>query len=83
MTLGDKKYSRRVRHYREGYMSVSVYKNVFEFGEIFDIVIHRKIRGEDGKNIYKRGANLKPTDLPILCKLLDEARRYVEAEIAE
>lgn len=76
---GPKKYSRMVRMYKEGYISVAIYKNVYEKKTYFDIVIYRKIRLPDGSNDFKRGANLKPEDLPILADLLDEANDYLAA----
>jgi hypothetical protein len=70
---GRIKYSRRVRFYREQSVSVSVYLNVHEDGrKFYDTVVHRKVREE-----WKRGANLKPEDLPALMNLLQEAQDYL------
>lgn len=80
----QKKYSRLLRKYKEGYVSVSVYLNVNGDGKrYYDTVIHRKIRNSkmpDGIE-WKRGTNLKPQDLPILERLLGEARLFLEAEM--
>lgn len=75
-------FSRRVRMYREGYVSVCVYLNVRRDGkEFYDTVIYRKIKNGNGDK-WERGANLKPSDLPVIIKLLDEANEYLEAELS-
>ena len=76
--LGRKRYGRMVRMFREGFLSVCVYKNVYENRTFFDVVVYRKIRTKDGYD-YKRGTNLKPADLPILSKLLSEVQDFVSA----
>ena len=76
---GKKKYGRLVRLFREGYISIAIYKNAYEQGKIFyDIVVYRKIR-MNGSTKYKRGANLKPQDLPHLQNLLRDAQDYVDS----
>lgn len=75
---GDKKYSRMVRMLRKDFMSVCIYKNVFEYRTFYDTVCYRKIKVH-GKAEYKRGANLKPTDLLILAELLEEAHDLIES----
>lgn len=79
---GRKRYGRMSRMFREGYLSVCVYKNVYERRTFFDIVIYRKIKLTEGYN-YKRGANLKPTDLPVLEKLLGEVQDFLAATNSE
>jgi len=75
---GRKKYGRLVRMFREGFISVAIYKNVFEKRTFFDIVIYRKIRVGDGYD-YRRGANLKPADIPALIILLREVDDHLRA----
>lgn len=84
-SVGDKKYSRLLRVFREGYISVVVYKNCHEYRTFFDTVIFRKIKVKcNGKrdlhngSMYKRGANLKPEDLPIVIRLLIEAAEFIK-----
>jgi hypothetical protein len=76
-TAGKKKYGRMVRMFREGYLSVCIYKNVFERKTFYDIVIYRKIKGSNGEYDYRRGTNLKPSDLPVLLTLVAEARDFL------
>ena len=64
--------------FREGYLSVCVYKNVYETRTFYDIVVYRKIKTAQGYD-YKRGANLKPTDIPVLCKLLADVQDFLAA----
>lgn len=83
MTKGPKnlKFSTRVRLYKEGYLSVCVYKNVTLRDDVYyDIVFFRKTKNGTGKQEFKRGANLKPGDLPILRRLLAEAEEFLAAE---
>jgi len=75
---GKKLYGKRVRMFREGYLSVLVYKNVYEQRTFYDWVIYRKIR-VNGKSIYKRGTNLKPCDIPDLEVLLSEVKQFLQA----
>ena len=76
------RYSQRVRMYKEGYVSVCVYKSVTHSGRVFhDTVIYRKVRNGNGKNEFQRGTNLKPEDLPILWRLLQEAHAFLETQI--
>lgn len=76
--FGRKKYGRLVRMFREGFISVAVYKNVFEKRTFYDIVIYRKIRVGSGYD-YRRGANLKPADIPALIILLNEVNDCLRA----
>lgn len=85
---GQKKYSRVARMYKEGYLSVVIYKNVYQVPVMadgtttrifYDIVPYRKIKDRYGNSEYKRGTNLKPNDLPLLQKLLQEAHEYLKA----
>ena len=72
------KVSRRIRSYREGYVSISVYLNVLDDGrEFHDIVIYRKIKESRGFS-WKRATNYKPKDLPIIIQLLSEANAFLE-----
>lgn len=71
-----------VRMFREGYLSVCVYKNVYERKTFYDVVIYRKIKTNGGYD-YKRGANLKSTDLPVLLKLLVEVMDFLTATDSE
>ena len=76
------KYSRLLRKYKEGYVSVSVYLNVTTMGRrYYDTVIHRKIKNSGSGDLdWRRGANLKPRDLPILIRLLKEAEEFLRTE---
>jgi len=62
--------------FREGFLSICVYKNVYEKRTFFDVVVYRKIKTNGGYD-YKRGTNLKPTDLPVLSKLLTEVQDFL------
>lgn len=73
---GPKKYGRLVRMFREGYVAVHIYMNVYKNRTFYDIVIARKIK-RDGKQEYVRGANLKPSDLPALQVLLTAADEFL------
>lgn len=78
-----RKFTRRVRMYKEGYLSVHVYLNVDSDGrKFYDTVIYRKIKKGDGFD-HVRGANLKPSDIPVLLKLLSEVNEFLEAELKE
>ncbi len=76
---GEKKYGKLLRMLRQGYMSVCLYKNVHQNRTFYDIVIYRKIRAPSGDCSYKRGANLKPSDLLDLTALLGEVEEYLES----
>jgi len=82
---GRKKYGRMVRLFRDGYLSIAVYMNVYERKTFHDIVIYRKVRSNNSPDGYDyiRGANLKPTDLPVLQTLLEEAHSYLAANPAD
>lgn len=83
--IGDKKFGRLVRMFREGYLSLCIYKNVYENRTFYDIVVYRKIKRsghvpKDGPRFeYKRGTNLKPTDIPALQMLLTAAADYLRS----
>lgn len=74
---GRKKYGKLVRMFREGFLSVCVYKNAYEHKVFYDIVIYRKIKSANGSFDYRRGTNLKPTDLPTLEALIKEAQDFL------
>lgn len=80
--FGKKKYSRLVRLFRDGYISVAVYKSVHDSGKVFyDIVVYRKTKNkETGEYEYKRGVNLKPEDCLIASNLLNEAYDCIKAQ---
>lgn len=80
---GEKRYGQMVRMLREGFLSVCIYKNVHQNRTFFDIVIYRKVK--DGKDSFKwkRGTNLKPTDLSHLVTLLVAAEEYLKALVNE
>jgi hypothetical protein len=77
-STGQKRYGRLVRMFREGYVSVCIYQNVFEKQAFHDVVIFRKIK-MNGYSDYKRGANLKPSDIPDLLILLKEVEDYFKS----
>lgn len=67
--------------FKEGYISVHVYLNVTTNGrKFYDTVVYRKIKKNGGYE-HVRGANLKPDDLLILIKLLQEAQDFLTAEL--
>jgi len=74
--VGDKKYGRMVRMFREGYLALHIYKNVYSTHTFYDIVIARKIRRNNVQE-YVRGTNLKPQDLPDLKVLIEAAEDYL------
>jgi len=63
--------------FREGYISVCIFKNVFDHRTIYDIVLYRKIKDKQGKSTYQRGANLKPSDLAAVIRLMQDAETYL------
>ena len=78
-----RKFTRRVRMYKEGYISIHVFLNVDSTGrKFYDTVIYRKIKKGDGFE-HVRGANLKPADVPIVIKLLKEVDEFLQAELLE
>ena len=78
-----KRFARRIRMYKEGYLSVHVFINVDSEGrKFYDTVVYRKIKKGDTFE-HVRGANLKPSDIPILIKLLSEADEFLRAELSE
>lgn len=87
VTIDHKRYGRLLRMYRAGYLSVCVYKNVYRNGNaanrvFYDIVIYRKIRLPAGGGFeYRRGCNLKPTDLKHLAGLIAEADEFLQAQL--
>lgn len=75
---GTPRYSRLLKTYTQGYLSICIYLNVVQGCDYYDIVIHRRIRDrQTGQQVWRRGANLKPTDLTDACELLQEAREYL------
>jgi len=74
---GRKKYGRLERMFREGYLALSIYKNVYEFKTFYDIVISRKVKKPEGQ-VYVRGANLKPSDFSDLEVLLKATQEYLK-----
>jgi len=70
-----------VASFHEGYLTVHIYLHVAaDTREYYDVVVYRKIRTATGIT-YKRGANLKPTDLPSMVRLLKEAQRWLQDRI--
>jgi hypothetical protein len=47
--------------------------------DYYDVVIYRRVRDKTGDQVWRRGANLKPTDLPDLLELLGEIAQYLRA----
>ena len=70
----------RVARFERGHIQVATYLNETPGGSYYDVVIYRKIR-VDGKMLYRRGANLKPDDLPLVISLLQQAAEYIESNI--
>ena len=77
-SVGKKKYSGLVRMFREGYLSLCIYKSVYEHKTFYDIAVYRKIK-VNGRHEYRRGTNYKPSDLPLLRQLLGEAEEFLAA----
>jgi len=77
----SRRFTRRVRMYKEGYISVHVYLNVERDGrKFYDTVVYRKIKkGSDFEHV--RGANFKPYDIPVVIKLLQEASDFLASEL--
>jgi hypothetical protein len=75
---GKKLYSKMVRMFREGYISVVVYKNKYARKTFYDIVFFRKVK-VNGKSEWRRGANFKPTDMPDLAVLLPEVEAFCDS----
>ena len=63
--------------FNSGYLTLHVYLNQHNGSSYYDIVLFRKIRTPAGTK-YKRGANLKPTDLPAAIRLYQEAEKYLK-----
>lgn len=76
---GDKRYGRIMRMLREGFLSVCIYKNVHQNKTFYDIVVYRKVKSGNDDYQWKRGTNLKPSDLPHLIVLLTAAEEYLKA----
>ena len=65
--------------YSAGYVTVNIYLNYSGTGVPFlDIVIYRKIKTPTGKISYKRGASLKPSDIPNLLQILTEITKFTQ-----
>jgi len=61
--------------FQYGSVLVAVYRNADAGGRAFvDVVIYRRVNGS-----FRRGANLKPADLPVLADLLLQAGRHIQA----
>lgn len=69
--------SEQIKILREDFVSISIYRNVVDDKTYYDIVPARLIyvRQGDGsrKRVWKRGANFKPADIPLLLRLLLQA----------
>lgn len=77
----DTDFSRILKTSNQGYVSVSVYLDHRAGRTFYDIVIYRKVRDKTtGASTWKRGANLKPTDIPSLVYVLQEIQAYLEAK---
>ena len=74
-------FSEQIKIFREDYVSVVIYRNVRDDEVYYDIVVSRLIwrKQRDGrrKRVWQRGANLKPTDLPKVQRLLAEAQELL------
>ena len=74
-------FSRLVKTATQGYLSVSVYWNVVNGHDYYDVVIHRRVKERGtGEQTWKRGTNLKPTDLPDLVELLNEVQGFLDGK---
>jgi hypothetical protein len=68
----------RIKMFRDGYLSVCIFRNI-DHGQLFyDTVIYRKIKESDGQSRWIRGANFKPADLDTLARLIRDASTYLE-----
>lgn len=72
-------FSRLIKTLSQGYISISIYLNVIQGHDYYDVVIHRRVKQKGGEQIWKRGANLKPTDIPDILELLEEVKTYLMA----
>ena len=70
---------------KDGNCKVSTFINKSSNGNIYyDIVILRKIKDkESGELIYKKGANIKPSDLRSLIELLLQTESLIFKHIRE
>ena len=62
--------------FKDSFLRVSVFENHYRGSIFYDIVISRKIKTKQG-NVYRRGANLKPSDIHILIDLLRKTETYL------
>lgn len=64
--------------FSSGFLTLCVFVNKGPQEKIYyDIVLYRKIKTSNGPS-YRRGANLKPTDLPHALLLYQEVKTYLE-----
>lgn len=65
-----------VRSFTLGWLRVTVYENTYESKTYLDTVIYRLVgRGPSAE--WRRGANMKPRDLPVLVSLIQRAIAYI------
>lgn len=78
MDLGTK--GTIIAKFSSGFLLLNVYLNITDDGtSYYDTVLYRKIRS-NGHTEYKRGANLKPTDLADAILLLGEAQKFIREQ---
>lgn len=71
-----RQYSRQLKQFKKGYMSVTLYLNRANGTKYYDTVIHRRCK-RNNKQEYIRGANLKPDDVADLIELLKDVSVYL------
>jgi hypothetical protein len=85
--MSEYESSAQIKILREDQCSVAIYRNQVDSRVYYDIVISRLVlvRKPDGSKAreWRRGANLKPGDLPKIGRLLEEARQFLDSGEAE
>ncbi len=72
------KVGERLKMLREGFLSVCIFRNIDHGMLFYDTVIYRKVRQPDGTSRWVRGANYKPSDLPVLGRLVRDAEIFLQ-----
>lgn len=76
---GKKLYQKLLRVFKQGYLSIALYKNVHENRIFYDTVIYRKVGIKlNGEPDWRRGASLKPFDIIDLQELLVDVKQFLD-----
>jgi hypothetical protein len=71
----EKNQNPAVAKFSSGYLLLNVYANPVNGSVYYDTVLYRKIKTSEGIE-YRRGANLKPTDIDDAILIFSEAKKY-------